>query len=199
MKLRWGFKSEANTIARDIRRELRLEATAPLDPWRLAAYLEIPVVELSSLKAEAEHAVMQFTRRDREAFSAVTVFHGYKRLIVVNDAHSRGRQASNIAHELAHSLLWHEPAPSFHGDGVREWNAEQEEEAQWLAGALLISEEAALSIVRRGLSLEPAAQLYGTSVDMVRGRINVTGARKRAEPVARDRSDSRPTSVRKGI
>ena len=97
---------------------------------------------------------------------------------------AHGRQASNIAHELAHSLLWHEPAPAFDGDGMREWNAEQEEEAQWLAGALLISEEAALSIVRRKLSLDDAAQLYGTSVDMVRGRINVTGARKRAELAA---------------
>jgi Zn-dependent peptidase ImmA (M78 family) len=145
----------------------------PLDPWRLAAQLDIPVVNLSSMRAEAESAVMQFARKDREAFSAVTVFCGYKRMIIVNDAHSRGRQASNIAHELAHSLLWHEPVPAFDGDGVREWNAEQEEEAQWLAGALLVSEEAALSIVRGKLSLEDTAQLYGTSVDMVRGRINV--------------------------
>lgn len=190
--------SEANTIARNIRRELGLGVADPLDPWRLAAHLDIPVVNLSSMRAEAENAVMQFTRKDREAFSAVTVFSGYKRLIVVNDAHSHGRQASNIAHELAHSLLWHEPVPAFDGDGVREWNAEQEEEAQWLAGALLISEEAALSIVRRRLSLEEAAQLNGTSVDMVRGRINVTGARKRAELAAHRRWVSPPTNVRKG-
>jgi Zn-dependent peptidase ImmA (M78 family) len=187
MKLRWGFKAEANTIARNIRRELRLSAPDPLDPWQLAAHLDIPVVNLSSMKAEVEHAVLQFTWKDPEAFSAVTVFCGYKRLIVVNDVHSRGRQASNIAHELAHSLLWHDPEPVVDGHGVREGNAEQEEEAQWLAGALLISEEAALSIVRRGLSLEAAADLYGTSVDMVRGRINVTGARKRAELAAHQR------------
>jgi Zn-dependent peptidase ImmA (M78 family) len=186
MKLRWGFKSEANTIARDIRRELGLGSAAPLDPWQLAAHLDIPVANLSSMKAEAEKAVLQFTRKDREAFSAVTVFHGYKRMIIVNDAHSRGRQASNIAHELAHSLLWHEPAPAFDGDGMREWNAEQEEEAQWLSGALLISEDAALSIVRSKWSLEDAARFYGTSIDMVRGRINVTAARKR-EGLARQR------------
>jgi Zn-dependent peptidase ImmA (M78 family) len=198
MKLRWGFKSEANTIARDLRRELALGVATPLDPWRLAAHLDIPVVNLSSMRAEASNAVMQFTRKDKEAFSAVTVFHGYRRMIVVNDAHSRGRQASNIAHELAHSLLWHKPAPAFDGDGMREWNAEQEEEAQWLAGALLISEDAALSVVRRNLSLDDAAQLYGTSVEMVRGRINVTGARKRAELATRRRSASRPRNARVG-
>lgn len=179
MKLRWGFKSEANTIARDLRREMGLGAPDPLDPWRLAAHLDIPVVNLSSMKAEAEHAVLQFTRKDREAFSAVTVFHGYKRMIVVNDVHSHGRQASNIAHELAHALLWHEPAPALDADGMRDWNAEQEGEAQWLAGALLVSEEAALNIIRRGLSLADAAKLYGTSVDMIRGRLNVTAAPKR--------------------
>ena len=59
--------------------------------------------------------------------------------------------------------------------------AAQEEEAQWLAGALLISDEAALSIVRRKLSLQDAAQLYGVSVDMIRGRMNVTGARRANE------------------
>lgn len=198
MKLRWGFKSEANTIARDIRRELGLGVAAPLDPWQLAAHLDITVANVSSMRAEAEKAVLQFTRKDREAFSAVTVFHGYKRMIVVNDAHSHGRQASDIAHELAHSLLWHEPAPAFDGDGMREWNAEQEEEAQWLAGALLISDEAALSIVRRKLSLEDAAKVYGTSVDMMRGRINVTGARKRAELVLRRRAVAPPPNVKKG-
>ena len=179
MQLRRGFKSEANEIARQVRRELGLGLSAPLDPWKLAAYLDIPVENLGSMKAEAAQAVRQFTQKDHEAFSAVTVFYGYKRLIVVNDAHSRGRQASSVAHELAHSLLWHEPAPAFGGDGTREWNSEQEEEAQWLAGALLISEEAALIIVRDKLTLEVAVQRYGTSIDMVRGRINVTGARKR--------------------
>lgn len=185
MKLRWGFKSDANAIARDLRRELGLGVAAPLDPWQLAAHLDIPVVKLSSMKAEAETAVRQFMRKEREAFSALTVFHGYKRMIVVNDSHAHGRQASNVAHELAHSLLWHEPAPTFDGDGMRHWNAEQEEEAQWLAGALLVSEEAALEIVRQALSLADAAERYGTSIDMVRGRINVTGARKRAELAAK--------------
>ena len=95
------------------------------------------------MKADAGKAVMQFTRKDKEAFSAVTVLYGYKRIIVVNDAHARGRQASNVAHELAHSLLWHDPSPAFRDDGVSEWNPEQEEEAQWLAGAAIVALQAA--------------------------------------------------------
>lgn len=179
MKLRWGFKSEANKIARQVRRELRLGLAAPLDAWKLADHLGIPVLSLSSMKAEAEQAVRQLAREDYEAFSAVTVFRGYRRLIIVNDAHSRGRQASSLAHELAHSLLLHEPESAFDGEGTREWNAEQEDEAQWLAGALLVSEEAALRITKDRLSMEVAAQRYGTSVDMVRSRINVTASKRR--------------------
>jgi len=178
MRLRRGFKSEANEIARQVRRDLRLGLAAPLDPWKLADHLGIPVLPLTSMKTEAEKAVRQLTREDHEAFSAVTVFSGYRRLIILNDAHSHGRQASSLAHEIAHSLLMHEPESTV-GKGTREWNAEEEEEAQWLAGALLISEEAALTIMRSKLSLAEGAKRYGTSIEMVRGRLNVTGAKKR--------------------
>jgi len=180
MKLRWGFKAEANAIARDLRPELGLAPADPLDPRRLAEHLAIPIINLTSLRSEAPGAVARFTTQaDREAFSAVTVFRGPQQIIVVNDAHSPARQASSLAHELAHSLLWHEPSSASAADGIPEWNAEQEEEAQWLAGALLISDEAALRIAQQRLSLEEAARAYGTSIEMMRGRINVTAARRR--------------------
>src|SRR6266849_7824155 len=172
MPLEWGFKSYANKIARETRDELGLSSASPLDPWALADYLGIPVIPLSVLESEAPEAVKQLGRRDKGAFSAVTVFSGYKRMIVVNDSHTRGRQASNVAHELAHSLLQHRPKAAFDDKGARHWEEDQEDEAEWLAGALLISEEAALEIVRQSLSQKDAARLYGVSVDMIRFRLN---------------------------
>jgi Zn-dependent peptidase ImmA (M78 family) len=100
-------------------------------------------------------------------------------MIVYNDAHSRGRQASDITHELAHALLQHPPAPALDHRGCRHWDPELEEEADWLAGVLLITEDAALAIVRNGLSLEEAAAKYGVSTQMVQFRVNMTGARRR--------------------
>jgi Zn-dependent peptidase ImmA (M78 family) len=97
-----------------------------------------------------------------------------------DDISGENNAESNIAHEIAHCVLWHERGPAFDVNGLREWNAEQEEKAQWLAGALLIAEEAALEIVRLGWSIAEAARRYGTSFDMVRGRVNVAGAQKRA-------------------
>ena len=65
------------------------------------------------------------------------------------------------------------------GDGSLNWDGELEEEANWLAGALLISEEAALNIVRNGLTEDQAINVYRVSRPMLRFRINVTGARTR--------------------
>jgi len=118
------------------------------------------------------------------AFSAVTVFSGSERMIVYNDAHSVGRQASDITHECSHGLLLHPPAPALDGVGCRNWDAVVEDEAQWLAGALLVTEEAALTVVRRGMTPVDGAGMLGVSEPMIQWRVNVTGARKR---VARGR------------
>lgn len=191
MGLRRGFKSEAHATAREIRAELGLNSVAPLNPWTLAEHLGIAVVALTALEAAPRAAVLQFIKRDSGAFSAVTVFDGHRRMIVFNDAHSVRRQASDIAHELAHSLLLHEPRPAFAGTGtgVRAWDEDEEDEADWLAGALLVSDEAAVTIARERLPLRDAARLYGVSVRMMQFRLNVTGARKRVERAERYRQN----------
>ena len=177
-QLRWGFKSEANGIAREMREEIGLHAADPLCPWALARRLRVPVLPLSAM-TDAPDAVRRFSGEDRNVFSALTVFDGPRRLIVHNDAHSRPRQTSDLAHELAHALLQHPPHAPLDARGCRVWDDTLEVEADWLAGALLVSDEAALSVVRRGLTLMPAAEAYGVSVDMMRFRVNVTAARRR--------------------
>ncbi len=179
--LRRGFKAEANEIAREIRRELGLQDADPLDVWQLAEHLAIPVVPLRELSHEVPGAVHHFHSVDRQAFSAATVFLGPARLIVYNDSHDRGRQASDIAHELAHALLEHPPKPALDPRGCRDWNREEEDEATWLAGALLISEEAALYIARKGMPLGEVAEHFRVTRKMVQFRLNVTGANKRVQ------------------
>jgi Zn-dependent peptidase ImmA (M78 family) len=179
MDYRPGFKSEANATAAEIRAELGLTALDRLDPWALAEHLEVPVVPLSDYRDDAPGALRHFSEVEVDVFSAVTVFHGPRRTIVHNDAHSPGRQASNLAHELGHALLLHDPTPALDDRGCRRWDQRIEDEAQWLAGALLLTEDAALSIVRRGIALHVAAERFGISEQMVSYRLNVTGARKR--------------------
>jgi Zn-dependent peptidase ImmA (M78 family) len=194
LSLRRGFKTEANDHAREVRRELRLAPHDPLDPWRLAEHLGIPVHKLSDLPDDVAH---YFLRVEVSAFSAVTVFRGRRRIIVHNDGHRLGRQASNIAHELGHGLLLHQPAPALNVVGCRDWDAVLEEEADWLGAALLISDEAAMHIAQSGMSNREAAEAYGVSEPMARMRINVTGARVRvlrsSRPTISSTSRAAPT------
>jgi len=120
--VRWGFKSQANAIARKVRVELALGDAAPLDPWKLADHLAIQVLQLSSFGDAAPDATRHFLNVDTGAFSAVTVFAGSTRCVVLNDAHSRKRQASDLAHELAHALLQHPATPPLDQHGCRNWD-----------------------------------------------------------------------------
>lgn len=186
-----GFKSAAHAISVEVRGELGLSPLDRLDPLALAAHLAIPVISLSSMRAAGVEAADYFLSVNEGAFSAVTVFRGNARVIVHNDAHASGRQASDVAHELAHALLHHPPAPAFGDGGCRDWNENHEDEANFLGGALLVTEETALDVVRRRMSEQDAARAYAVSPTLMRWRINATGARKRVH-----RSRTRQRSAR---
>lgn len=57
-----------------------------------------------------------------------------------------------------------------------------EEQAQWIAGALLVHEVGLVMALRRGRPLIDIAEQFGVSEDMIGWRINVTGAARRAQP-----------------
>lgn len=185
MALKRGFKAEANALARDMRGELGLAPHEPLSPWRLAEHLFIPIVKLSSLRRQIPEPVGFLMNDGVEFFSAATVFVRRRRTILHNDANSRSRQASDIAHEVGHALLQHPPTPPFCEHGNRHFDKDIDDEASWLGFALLISDEAALHIVRAGWSISVAAREHSVSADVVRMRINVTGARRRARNAVR--------------
>lgn len=184
MGLRRGFKTEANSTAEELRGELGLGPLDSLDPLALAVHLDIPVLDLSEL-AEVAPAVMHLLDVEPAAFSAITVFAGTRRMIVHNDAHAPARRNSNVTHELSHGLLLHPPTLALDHLGCRHWDQTIEEEADWLAGVLLVPEEAALAIARGWQTWAQAMAHFGVSEQMLRWRLNKTGALKR---VARARS-----------
>ncbi len=158
---------------------MSLVPTAPLDAWRIADHLGVPVLPMSGLGAEIPGAVRFFRSEGRGEFSAVTVFRDDDRTIVVNDSHALVRQTSNVVHELSHGLLLHPRTVAIDEQGRREWDPEIEAEANWLCGALLVPQGAALLIVERDWSPEVAAEKYGVSRQMLQFRIDVTAARRR--------------------
>lgn len=184
-KLRHGFKTEAEALAKEVRAELGLAKLDRLDPHQLARHLDIPVVGLSELPEDLPGA-QYFLSVERGAFSAVTVFRRRRRVIMHNDSHSPARQNSNLTHELAHGLLLHESAPALDSlTGCRNWNDTNESEAAWLGGVLLVTKDMALAVARGWLTRKQALEQFGVSKRMLDWRLDMTGANKR---VARERA-----------
>lgn len=174
-----GFKADAERISLELREELGIGSQARLDPVALAKHLCVPVLSLEDVRHSAPEAVRYFLHGGgRFDFSAATVYSNkYRRFILTNPAHSDGRQMSSLSHELGHVILAHESEAPLGDEGRRDWNPEQEREADWLAGCLLIPAEATFAAARRGDDDETAANFFGVSVPMAAMRMNVTGAR----------------------
>jgi Zn-dependent peptidase ImmA (M78 family) len=177
-----GFKSEAERVASETRAELGLGQRDRLDPFRVASHLAIPVVPMANLSANGSTSfVRYFSLVDSDSFSAVTVIIGRRRIIVHNENHHPNRQASNIAHEVSHTLLEHRATAIVAGDGQRFWNAEMEEEANWLGAALLVPRDGALRMAQLGRTVDEIAAHYGVSEQLCRWRITQTGILRQVE------------------
>jgi Zn-dependent peptidase ImmA (M78 family) len=188
MKFRHGFKTEAERIGLEVRGELGWSATDALDVLAVAEHWGIPVIPMSALTdGRGAHSFLRvFQSSGQDSFSAVTIFTGAARLIVHNDSHHPCRQSSNIAHELSHCILEHQPTPlRNHESGCRDWNATYEAEADWLGGTLLIPREGGLYYVKRGWGIEEIAEHFRVSEPLARWRINQTGVMQHAQRFAR--------------
>jgi Zn-dependent peptidase ImmA (M78 family) len=176
---RRGFKTWAEEISLRVRSKLKLPDAAPLDPLQLAELLSVLVLPLNELRDMPEDCRRRLINDHSENWSAITVANGNHHLIVINAAHAATRRNSDLAHELAHVILGHEPSMMFASPGsgitLRTHNKEQEDEANWLAGCLLLPRDALLSIRRRRLADEEACQEYGVSLAMLRFRLNASG------------------------
>ena len=178
--MRRGFKTEAEEVAADVREELGIGLFAPLDPWLLAELLGVEVWALTTFHGAAQGCVDTLTGQAHGAFHAMIAFLGERQVIVHNDRNALVRQHSDIAHELAHALLVHEPHLAVAGQRFS-YDKEQEKEAAWLSGALLAPRAACLHACRNDMSVEATADWLHISTAMARYRIDASGARAHDE------------------
>lgn len=179
MNLPHGFKAQANRIAIGLRRQMHIAAVAPVDLDCLADRLGLSIVPISKFSDWSPASVTQLVARDPGALSALLLRLGRRRLILVNDGHSRRRRNSSIAHEISHVLLAHAPLQLFDSAGCRRLDQGMEDEANCLAGHILVPNEAAMEIVCSGLRPDTACNRYGVSQRMLDYRLNASGARIR--------------------
>lgn len=173
-----GFKTRCEEMSRSLRTELELGAADALSPDDLASYLGVAVWSVIDLGL-SEDDISQLVVADRDSWSAITVSAMGREAIIVNPVHVGGRHSSDVMHELAHLLLGHQPSTMFFaadgGMALRGYDRSAEEEANWLAAALLLPREALASARRQLVSVRDVCERYGVSKQMVTFRTSVTG------------------------
>ena len=177
--MRRGFKSWCENTAAEYRSHLGLGRDAPLDPRDLADHLGVRVWTPRDVPGLSDHAIEQLTIVDASSWSAATVAANGQHLVILNSAHADTRHRSSLAHELAHLILNHRPARTAVSDEgylfSDRYDAEQEEEADWLGGTLLLPREGLLNKYRQTRSSEVIAREFGISTKLVDWRLRMTG------------------------
>ncbi len=174
-----GFKARCESISVGLRRELGFAPIAPLSPYSLSEYLEVPVIPLTDMTGLETVDVRQLIEVDPDAWSALTVSNNGRDLIILNPVHTGGRPPSDIMHELGHLLLGHDASTMHYvgdeGIALRGYNAPNEEEASWLAGVLLLPRPALVHIRTSKMSNMDAINEYRVSQAMLTYRTRMAG------------------------
>lgn len=176
--MRYGFKAQAERIALQARLDMALTPLAVLDPWAYSASLGVVVLEFNALNLEQRHCE-QLLINDDESWSGLTLKEGGTHFVVLNPSHLVERQRNTLVHELSHIQLGHVPGRVDISPGglmlLSDYPEDQEQEADWLAGAILLPRDALHHHRVRGLDSSEIARLYGVSQQLSDWRLRMTG------------------------
>lgn len=183
--MRRGFKANAEKKSLALREEIGINVKEPLDCYKLGNHLGITIVPLTKFQELGlSSSQLKLFGKDNgyKEFSATILDtpHGY--LMIYNHFHSKARIKSSMAHETAHVVCDHKFSSVEYGFGlIREFPKEQEEEADWLAGCLVLPRNSIVWAVREGMNQSEMASHFGISPQMVRWRYNLTGIAKQVK------------------
>ena len=190
--MRRGFKASAERHAEALRAATGSSDRETMDLGALARHLGVAVLPADELLDGGLDELQKLHRAQPGAFSAVTLSPPGQRYVVLYnpitldgralpppEAAVDGRTRSNISHEFAHLVLDHD-VRSVQKLGTHHFftcNTEQEEEANWLAAAILLPRPLLLDAARRDLTEHQIADAHHVSPEMARFRLNATGVK----------------------
>ena len=186
-----GFKTRCENIAESIRVELDRAPSAPLSADELADYVGVQVMVPTDIPGMSA-ASLRILEDEYDDWSALTISGPAGIRVASNPQNSAARRSSDLAHECAHLLLRHAPSTlMFAPDGtwtLLSYDKQQEDEAAWLSGCLLLPRSALLRIAESSLSTPEAIACYAVSEQLFRYRMGITGVRKQTTEGRRARS-----------
>ncbi|WP_210208041.1 MULTISPECIES: ImmA/IrrE family metallo-endopeptidase [unclassified Rhizobium] len=136
--------------------------------------LEVPGIAADHLN--------QLTSIDPDSWSGVTIREGGATAVIINNIHPPARQANTMMHEWAHIELRHKPNRVDRSDAglllLSDYPAEFEDEADWLAGAILAPRDGLMRFRTSGMTPDEIALHYGISIELTNWRLRMTGIEK---------------------
>lgn len=188
MAFRRGFKSACERRAVEIRKSLSLGPTGPLSAEKLAASLGVVVWSVEDVEELSVKARATLVDEDDDSWSALAMQRDNRWLIIYKPVTSLGRRNSVIMHELAHIMLGHALSQAMIAPegslAAGNFDQDQEDEANWLAGVLLLPRPALVAIKRQGLSDDEACERYCVSAQMLTWRTRMTGVDRQMNAAA---------------
>jgi hypothetical protein len=193
--VRRGFKAQAERNAAQLRDATGCSDRETMSLPRLAAHLKVEVLAGHRALGSAE-PFRALHDEQAGAFSGATFHLPDGRIVVVynpivyatgellspREAQTHGRTRSDVAHELSHLVLGHDlrEVKTIAGHPFFTCDPEQEDEANWLAGCLLLPRPLLVDAAHRNEDNDYVAECHHVTVEMARWRMGVSGARLQA-------------------
>lgn len=180
--MRHGFKTQAEKLSLAHRQKLNLSPFDRIDPKTFLESLGFLVWTPAEIPGISPEHLAQLTVVDPDSWSGVSVREGEAVAIIINSVHPLARQANTLMHEWAHIELRHKPNRVDRSEAglllLSDYPSEFEEEADWLAGAILAPRDGLMRFRVGGMPVDEIAAHYGISTELTNWRLRMTGVEK---------------------
>jgi hypothetical protein len=160
----------------------RVRLDYPLDPFKLAGFANLLVVNFEDIQGLSPTAREHLLGTASEKWSggACTLPNGMK-LVILNPAHGKARTNATLMEEICHVFLGHQPnrigiiATDERGKlRSRDYRKEDEEEAYGVGAAALVPFSILRRFVYEGKKSQEIARHFHVSRELVEYRLKVT-------------------------
>ncbi|HKR01578.1 MAG TPA: ImmA/IrrE family metallo-endopeptidase [Pyrinomonadaceae bacterium] len=162
----------------------RVQGDEPLDPFALAHFARLMVINFDEIKGLSEETRMHLLGEGANSWSGGTTSrplpNGW-RLVILNPKHGAQRNNATLMEEVCHVFLGHKAnrlhivAEDKSGKTVsRDYNEEDEEAAYAVGAAALVPFQALKRFVSRGKTAREVAQHFNVSRELVEYRMKVS-------------------------
>jgi hypothetical protein len=167
-----------------LREFARVRADAPLDPFALARFANLLVVDFDQVKnlsQQTREHLLSVAPDEWSGGACSRLLPDGRRIIILNPAHGRSRSNATLMEEISHVFLGHTPTQlsivsrDRRGRAVaRDYRKADEEAAYAVGAAALVPFSSLRRFVFEGKSSSEIARHFRVSTALVRYRLKVT-------------------------